>query len=173
MPNQYDPKLHHRRSIRLPGYNYSQSGWYYVTICTQNHLCLFGDITGDQIRLNNAGLMVEKRWNDLNEKFPSVETDLHVVMPNHFHGIIHLGQPHGIAPTLGRIINWFKTMTTNRYINGVKQSCWPPFPGKLWQRNYYEHIIRNEEDLSHIRQYISENPAHWSRDKENRKGDPK
>ncbi len=78
-----------------------------------------------------------------------------------------LGQPHGVAPTLGDIVNWFKTMTTNQYIRGVKQNGWPAFAGKLWQRNYYEHIIRNEEELNHVRQYIAENPLNWRTDEEN------
>ena len=77
------------------------------------------------------------------------------------------GQPHGVAPTLGDIVNWFKTMTTNRYIRGVKQNRWSPFGGKLWQRNYYEHIIRNEEELNHVRQYVAENPLNWGTDEEN------
>ena len=77
------------------------------------------------------------------------------------------GQPRGVAPTLGDIVNWFKTMTTNQYIRGVKQNGWLPFRGKLWQRNYYEHIIRNEEELNHIRHYIAENPLNWRTDEEN------
>jgi len=107
-------------------------------------------------------------------------------MPNHFHGIVNIagagrcgrdsklgqphdksGQPRGVAPTLGDIVNWFKTMTTNQYIRGVKQNGWLPFGGKLWQRNYYEHIIRSEEELNHIRQYIVDNPANWRTDEEN------
>ena len=77
------------------------------------------------------------------------------------------GQPHGVAPTVGDIVNWFKTMTTNQYIRGVKRNRWSPFRGKLWQRNYYERIIRNEEELNHVRQYIAENPLNWQTDKEN------
>jgi len=106
-------------------------------------------------------------------------------MPNHFHGIINivgvtlrdrplpdntnnkLGQSHRIAPTLGDIVNWFKTMTTNQYTHGVKQNGWHPFYGRLWQRNYYEHIIRNEDELNRFCQYIAENPANWQTDKEN------
>jgi hypothetical protein len=77
------------------------------------------------------------------------------------------GQPHGVAPTLGDIVNWFKTMTTNEYIRGVKRNRWSAFAGKLWQRNYYERIIRDEEELNHVRQYIAENPLNWHTDKEN------
>jgi len=179
MSGKYDPNIHHRRSVRLDGYDYSQDGWYSVTMCAQNHACMFGNIVNDQMRLNNAGLMVRTWWRKVGGKFPSVQTDGYIIMPNHFHGIVNiagaapcghdskLGQPRGVAPTLGDIVNWFKTMTTNQYIRGVKQNGWSSFDGKLWQRNYYEHIIRNEEELNHIRQYIAENPINWRKDEEN------
>ena len=113
--------------------------------------------------------------------YPGVETDTFVVMPNHIHGIIFLvgagpracpndaGQPQGVAPTMPvpDIIHRFKTLTTKRYTDGVKQDGWTPFTGRLWQRNYYEHIIRNEESLIRIRDYIATNPARWSIDPEN------
>ena len=185
MPKKYNPNIHHRRSIRIPDYDYSQNGWYFVTICTQNRKYMFGEIVKDQMRLNNAGVITETWWQKLTNKFLSVQTDEYVVMPNHFHGIINivgvtlrgrplpdntnnkLGQSHRIAPTLGDIVNWFKTMTTNQYIHGVKQNGWHPFYGRLWQRNYYEHIIRNEDELNRFCQYIAENPANWQTDKEN------
>ena len=121
-----------------------------------------------------------------------METDIFMIMPNHFHGIIMIagtclvparndivgaalcgrpgftdGQPHRVAPTLGTIMDWFKTMTTNEYIRGVKQSGWPSFPGKLWQRNYHERVIRTEEELNRIREYIMYNPATWAEDENN------
>jgi len=192
MPEKYDPNIHHRRSIRIPGYDYSQDGWYFVTICTQSRKDMFGEIVKDQMRLNNAGFMVKAWWQKVTGKFPSVQTDEYVVMPNHFHGIINivgatlcgrpdadmadgklaqthnkLGQSHRIAPTLGDIVNWFKTMTTNQYIRDVKQNGWPRFSGKLWQRNYYEHIIRDEDELNRFRRYIANNPANWQTDEEN------
>jgi len=192
MPEKYDPNIHHRRSIRIPSYDYSQEGWYFVTICTQNRKYMFGEIVKNQMRLNNAGFMVKTWWQKVTNKFPSVQTDEYVVMPNHFHGIINivgatlcgrpepysandklrqtnnkLGQSHRIAPTLGDIVNWFKTMTTDQYIHSVKQNGWPSFPGRLWQRNYYEHIIRDEDKLNHFRRYIADNPANWQTDEEN------
>ena len=193
---KFDPDNHHRRSLRLRDYDYSQAGAYFVTICTQNRECLFGEIADDEMRLNDAGQMVERWWVKLLTKFPSVETDEYVVMPNHFHGIVVLvgaalcgrpggevvvevlsdrrhqghsrpgtGHPHRGAPTLGDIMDWFKTMTTNDYIRGVKQHGWATFPGKLWQRNYHEHIIRNEESYQKIADYILNNPAKWAEDK--------
>jgi len=185
MPEKYDTNIHHRRSIRVPGYDYSQEGWYFITICAQNRKNMFGEIVNGQMRLNNAGLMVKTWWEKVTNKFSTVQTDEHIVMPNHFHGIINIvgaglcarpiagninnksGQSCRIAPTLGEIVNWFKTITTNQYIHGVKQNAWPSFPGRLWQRNYYEHIIRNETELKRFRRYIADNPANWQTDEEN------
>ena len=119
------------------------------------------------------------------EKFPDIRTDQFVIMPNHIHGIIfivsvgadqracpdeaeHRGSQQ-TKPTLGRIVQWFKTMTTNDYIKAVRMNNVEPFPGKLWQRNYYEHIIRDETDLNSIRQYIIDNPSKWEEDEDNPK----
>lgn len=100
--------------------------------------------------------------------------DSFVLMPNHLHGIIHItevgaipGRPHGAAPTLGTVVAWFKSMTTNAYGRGVRNDGWPAFEGRLWQRNYYEHIIGNERDLDAVREYIFNNPARWESDREN------
>ena len=150
MSEKYDPNVHHRRSMRLDGYDYSQEGWYFITICTQDRRCMFGQIIGDRMQLNDAGVMIESWWKKLTGKFPIVRTDEYVVMLNHFHGIVNVGavpcgrpsihnesrQPRGVAPTLADIVHWFKTMTTNQYIRGVKRGDWPTFHKKLWQRNY-------------------------------------
>ena len=187
---RYDPDKHHRKSIRLKGYDYSQEGAYFVTICTQNRVCLFGDIVDGQMVLNDAGYMVEKWFLELENKFPDIRCDGYIIMPNHFHCIVvnvgadlrvcpDNGQSHRIAPTimgehtggehtgspLRRVIQWLKTMTTNGYIRGVKQHGWPRFDGRLWQRNYWEHIIRNDNELNRIRQYIIDNPAKWESDR--------
>jgi putative transposase len=204
-----------RRSIRLSGYDYSQAGAYFVTICTKDRECLFGDIVNRKMVLNNAGRMAETVWNELPKFYPCVSTDGFQIMPNHIHGIIVIvrsdavpsagagpcacpadapsrgnvqswgdgqpqekGQPRGVAPTavkseveralsLPDIVHRFKTMTTRRYVDGVKERGWPRFPGKLWQRNYYEHIIRDENDMARIREYINNNPGQWDTDREN------
>ena len=183
---KYDPDINHRRSIRLKEYDYSQAGAYFITICTQNRELLLNDF-----RIRS---MIQKWWDSLPSKFPYVRVDKFVIMPNHVHGIVFItsvgadrcvchneGQSHWIAPTssderrdslqrkpaLGKIVQWFKTMTTNDYIKAVKMNNVEPFPGKLWQRNYYEHIIRNESDLNSIRQYIVYNPAKWGEDEDN------
>ena len=112
--------------------------------------------------------MVDEWWGKIPAKFPGTSLDYSVVMPNHFHGIIILVQENELfSPSLPEIIQWFKTMTTNAYIRGVKEKGWEPFMGKLWQRNYYEHIIRNETELDRIRAYIELNPAAWDKDIEN------
>lgn len=185
---KYNPDFRHRRSIRLKGYDYEQAGAYFVTICTQERACLFGVIRDGEMWLNDAGRMIEQWWFELNRKFLMAETDEFVIMPNHFHGIavitdvpvgadLRVGPiPEGAHPAhqgahagapLQTIIQWFKTMTTNEYIRGVKTASWPLFNGRLWQRNYYEHIIRNDESLNRIRQYILDNPARWAFDREN------
>jgi putative transposase len=161
----------------LKDYDYSQAGAYFVTICTQNKQCLFGDIVEETVRLNPAGQMIEKWWKELETKFPSIETDLSVIMPNHFHGIIVLvaadlrvcqnGRDTHAGVSLPKVVQWFKTMTTNEYIRGVKESKWPPFSRRVWQSNYYDHIIRNEPELNRIRQYIINNPLKWHLDREN------
>jgi len=145
--------------------------------------------------MSPAGEMIESWWQGLSDKFPNVDIDAYVVMPNHFHGILSVmdttlsnpcarptalavesptgtdialaGRPHRVAPTLGDIVAWYKTMTTNNYMRMVRQGVYPPFKGKLWQRNYYEHIVRNDYDLGRIREYIRDNPAKWATDREN------
>ena len=178
---RYDPERHNRQSIRLPDYDYSQPGWYYVTIVCQEHACLL-----DPQPVRD---MIMQWWRALPEKFGNVRIDQFVIMPNHIHGIIEIAPDPTVGasprvrpdttsdfvqetdatarPTLGRIIQWFKTMTTNAYIRGVKDDGWEPFPRRVWQRNYYERIIRNERELNAIRQYILDNPDQWDVDREN------
>lgn len=187
----FDSDIHHRRSIRLKGYDYARVGAYFVTVCVQGREGLFGDIADGEMWLNEAGEMVEAVWKELPVHYPGVAIDCHVVMPNHFHGIVWVGagpracpestpipmeghpqgkgHPQGGAPTLSLpdIVHRFKSWTTARYRQGVVQNKWPPFPGRLWQRNYYERVIRAEEELTAIRAYIRDNPAHWHEDEEN------
>lgn len=154
---KYDPETHDRRSLRLKRYDYEQAGAYFVTICAQGRACLFGVVADGEMQLNDAGKMVERWWFELNQKFPAVETDEFVIMPNHLHGIIVITDtivgadlrdgPEGAhtgAP-LPTVIQWFKTITTNEYIRAVKTASWPSFNRRLWQRNYYEHVIRDDD----------------------------
>lgn len=190
---RYDSAIHHRRSIRLQGYDYSQAGAYFITICVQGRECLFGDIAEGGIRMNEAGKMVLQIWNELPQRFSKAEIDILAIMPNHLHGIIFLhrrGEPcvrpaasHCISPlpsttkgdhkylpygtlpdSTSRFVQAFKSVTTNQYIHGVNEQGWKPFPGRLWQRNYWEHIIRDETELETTRAYIQNNPAQWADD---------
>jgi REP element-mobilizing transposase RayT len=300
----YDPSRHHRRSIRLKGYDYSQAGAYFVTILAQDRARVFGEIVDDAMQLNAAGEMVLAEWDALPSRFPTIELDAFVVMPNHVHGIIVITENPSnvvgaglvpapvavrddvgattvgattdqattdrattvgattvgattvgattdgattdrattdgattdgattdrattvgattvgattvgattvgattvgattdrattdrattvgattvgattrvaptdadaatvvspVAPTVGDVVGAFKSLTTVLYTRGVKQSAWPPFRGRLWQRNYYEHIIRDEAALVRIREYIANNPLQWALDREN------
>ena len=165
-----------RRSMRLPGYDYRQTGAYFVTICTYNRVPLFGEIRGDEMQLNEAGRIVQSVWDKLPEHYPHVELDAWVVMPNHVHGIITLVDPANVgaglrpAPTpisnkrhpLSEIVRALKSFSSRR-INQHRNT--PGIP--VWQRNYYEHVIRNEAALHDIRQYIIHNPAKWSDDPDN------
>lgn len=181
----YDPDIHHRRSIRLPEYDYSCEGFYFVTICVHERRPLFGHIDDGVMHLNDAGRMVEKWYYQCAEHFPDIECMDMVIMPNHFHCIWRnmgddidnpVGADRCVRPgneiqkgehtgsPLHRVVQWFKTMTTNEYIRGVKQSGWSPFSSRLWQRNYYEHIIRNQRSFDEIVMYIHDNPIHWADD---------
>ncbi len=170
-----NPDRHHRRSIRLKGYDYTQPGAYFVTICTEDRECLLGEIVDGEMQLNDAGWMVQTVWDQLPDHYPGVDIDEFVVMPNHVHGIIVLvGDPVGATPrgcpdgqALPDVVHRFKSFTTALYRQGVAHNAWAPFPGRLWQRNYYEHIIRNERALERIRGYIQNNPIRWTSDREN------
>jgi REP element-mobilizing transposase RayT len=173
-PQRYDPDRHHRRSIRLKGYDYEQPGAYFVTVCAQNRESLFGDIVDANARLNSWGSIVQACWEDLPRHYPHVQLDAFVVMPNHVHGIVmimneaNVGAGFKPAPTTGRrhgipeIVRAFKTFSSRR-IN--ESRCTPAVP--VWQRNYFEHVIRSETDLHQIREYITTNPAKWAEDEEN------
>ena len=287
MKMKYNPQIHHRRSIRLKGYDYSQAGLYFITICTQNRACLFGDVRRGEsmgegspnqhspvMVLNDAGKMIKHWYDELGHKFTDIKCHAMIIMPNHIHFIIENtgftassesfsessaavvranlcvrpdgNRPNGnladilpngnrpdedatdirpngnitgngnilgngnaqcngnilcnenilckndilenkniggeqnqnilgeqnknilgehIGSPLRDVIRWFKTMTTNNYIRGVKQNDWTPFDGKLWQRNYYEHIIRDDRSFQNISDYIHNNPAKWNVDK--------
>jgi REP element-mobilizing transposase RayT len=172
---------HHRRSIRLKDYDYSQSGLYYVTICTRGRECIFGRIENKKMILSETGIVADKCWNAIPTHFPNVVLHEYVIMPNHIHGIIeitdavmHVGannysplqiaspqttpinpdnpRPVGTSRTVGSIIRGFK-------IGVTKEFGFSP-----WQRNYYEHIIRNGNGYEAIADYIEQNPAKWETD---------
>ncbi len=149
-----------RKTIRLQSFDYSGNGAYFVTICTQNKASCFW--AGEGPALNPQGELILFWLKELSRHFPGVSLDSYAVMPNHVHLLVFFsGSPH----SLPEIIAWFKTMTTNAYIRGVKAGQFPPFEQRLWQRSYYEHVIRNETDLFETRKYIAENPMKWQLDR--------
>ncbi len=180
-----NPEAHHRCSIRLDGYDYTQHGAYFVTLCTQHRRCLFGAVAEGEMQLNALGRIVEECWLAILDHFPHVEIDALVIMPNHLHGIIvitggvvaqhaaplqtptDLKHPNPSIPnvkagSVGAIARSFKSAATKR-IN----ECWCASGDTVWQRNYYERIIRDEKELNDTRQYIEANPARWAEDIEN------
>ncbi len=188
---KFDPKIHHRRSIRLKGYDYSQAGAYYVTIVAWHREFLFGEIVNKEMELSKYGEIVQKWWDEIPVHFLNVETGAFVVMPNHVHGIIFILDGRGAVsapddnvrqyaqggetpplrpstvfngvPTLGQIIAYFKYQATKE-MNTVENAGTVT---KFWQRNFYEHIIRNETDLQNKTDYIEANPLLWDEDDEN------
>ena len=183
-----------RRPLRLKRYDYALAGAYFVTIVVQNRSCLFGEVVGEEMRLNDAGKLARREWETLPYRFPGIDIDVFVIMPNHLHGIAVIGQSamaptwgaasrDGVTetvatpskktatrsfPTLGDVVGAYKSLTTVKYVLGVNTLAWPRFSDRLWQRNYYEHVIRHDESLREIRQYILNNPARWALDPENR-----
>jgi putative transposase len=160
----YNPEQHHRRSIRLKGFDYSQSAIYFITICIQDRKCLLGSIEDNRMLLSDPGNLVLEQWLELPIRFPSVIIDQFVVMPNHFHGIIYTTDNTLTKPTLGEIVGSFKSIVTHKYIDGINNKNWAPFNQRLWQRNYYERIVRNDLELQNIQQYIQNNPIDWQTD---------
>lgn len=155
--------------LRLRDYDYSTPGDYFVTICTQDRVCLFGDVHDDQTVLSTAGLMIESWWYSIPGRFQEVHLDDVVVMPNHIHGIIEIRTLSDTGfdnqlPSLSDILSWFKSITTNDYMLGVRTLGWTRFLDRLWQRGFYEHIVRDEAALDRIRDYIAANPSQWEND---------
>lgn len=163
-------KSNHRQSHRLRYYNYSREGIYFVTICTRDRQCLFGEISEVTMKLSEMGKIAEKCWNDIPKHFPHMVLDDYIVMPNHIHGIIIINQSlkkgecysplqlRGTSKTIGSAIRGFKIGVTqwarkNTTLNDV------------WQRNYYEHVVRNDLSFYQIKEYILHNPEKWSQDK--------
>jgi len=192
---EYDPEKHHRRSTR-PGRGtarrcpYSaQPGAYFVTLCTRGRACLFGHVVNGEMHLNEAGETARRCWEDIPTHFPMVELDTFVIMPNHMHGVVVIGckgeasdspvsantragmadasplrsRPNGTQPrSLSAIVRNFKSVSTRR----INAACYAPGT-PVWLRNYYEHVVRNEQELMAIREYILGNPARWDDDENN------
>jgi len=163
---------HHRRSIRLREYDYSQPGFYFITVCTAQRECLFGEIVDGEMVLNEYGQMVRDEWAKTASIRREITLDEYVIMPNHFHRILVIVDGRGDRPvartetqsgpmprSIGAFVAGFKSAVTQR-INTKRQTPRQP----VWHRNYYEHIIRNDSELNGIREYIRNNPAQWELD---------
>jgi REP element-mobilizing transposase RayT len=149
---------------RYTDFDYSSAGAYFITACLYARVPLFAETVSEtDVILTEAGKMVDATWLSIPTKFAGIELDDHIVMPDHIHGIIHLGTDPEIPSDvfLSNVMRWFKTMSTNRYIRGVKQSGWSTYDRYLWQRNYYDRIIRNDRELEDRRKYIERNPWRW------------
>jgi putative transposase len=189
---RYNPEVHHRRSIRYQGYDYSQTGSYFLTLCCHGHQCLFGYVANGIMVLNKYGMIAREEWIKSSEIRQEIRLHEFVVMPNHIHGIVEIidagvGAPgwspkkhwgdqpvarnkdegdQPVAPTgpqstsVGAMIGGYKSSVTTK-INKIRNMQGEP----VWQRNFYDHVIRNEESLQNIRNYIRNNPANWSSDK--------
>ncbi len=197
----YNPAIHHRRSIRLKGYDYSQKGLYCVTICCQDRICRFGDVINGEMVMNEHGKVAFNEWMKLSERFSNFELDVFQIMPNHMHGIVLLtnvgatlavvpnknDQSNDVgaansgdsknnddmkkagaspAPTISDIIGAYKSLVSNGCLDIYKSKN--ETMGKLWQRNYWEHIIRNEREYERVSAYIVNNPIKWADDKLNK-----
>ena len=183
---KFDPKIHHRHSIRLKEYDYAQAGAYFVTIVTWRREFLFGEIVDREMELSQYGEIVQEWWHEIPSHFPNAETGAFVVMPNHIHGIIFILERRGTVPvpnekktsggrtqgretlplrrpTLGQIVAYFKYQSTKE-MNALGNTGTIT---KLWQRNYYEHVIRDEMNLKSKTDYIEANPRLWDEDDQN------
>ena len=154
---------YYRKELRLEGYDYSQKGYYFITVCVQDRLALFGEIEEGKMIANEAGAMINEAWLEIPKRFTSFVLHTFVVMPNHFHAIVEI-EGFG-SRTLGECIGAFKSITTTRYIQGVRGSQWRSFEKRLWQRNYYEHIIRDQTSYEKFSEYNHNNPLQWTLDR--------
>jgi REP element-mobilizing transposase RayT len=190
---RYNPKIHNRRSIRLKGYDYSKAGLYFITICRQDRINRFGQVINGEMILNEFGLIAYNEWIKLADRFSNFELDVFQIMPNHIHGIISLlpvgsglapdllyeGQPQGLPQpetqglpqqlvqqgksSISDIVGAYKSIVANGCLEIYKSR--DEIMGKFWQRNYYEHIIRNDLAYYNISEYIINNPLKWEEDR--------
>ena len=172
--SKFDLAVYHRKSIRLRGYDYTQAGAYFVTMVTHHRDCLFGEIKDGEMTLSDLGVIADECWRAIPAHFPFVDLGAHVVMPNHVHGIIVIdrrGTPWRAptAPQFGKSIAGSIATMIGQYKSSVSRIIKRQFHATaIWQRNYYEHIIRTDREMNGIWRYIEANPAHWEDDEENR-----
>jgi putative transposase len=150
-----DRGLRHRRRLRLRYYDYASSGAYFVTVCTRDRRCTLGEAVQHRVLLSSVGEAVAACWIEIPIHHPSVQLDAFQVMPNHLHGILMLGVGAGYIRPLQTVVGTFKAAVTRRVGRPI------------WQRSYYERVIRGEDELDALREYIEQNPLRWALDREN------
>lgn len=185
--SSFNPEIHNRKSIRIPEYDYTKEGFYFVTICCHEHQCLFGRIINGEMVLNECGRIAKECWEEIPNRFVNIDLHSFIIMPNHIHGILQIKEIVGagftpaqiditratarvaptidqkICPALSDIIGAYKSLVANCCLKLFKEKNL--FMGKLWQRNYNEHVIRNEHSYNKITEYIHTNPTKWKFDK--------
>ena len=153
--------------FRLRGHDYSHPGFYFITICIADRSHVLGTISEGVFTVSAAGEMVLNLWEEQATRFPEIQLDEFCIMPNHFHALVGVGtrdDDEGSRVWLPSIVQGFKAATTVAYGRGVKALGWPPYEGRLWQKGYHDHVVRNDRDLDRIRGYIRANPSQWERD---------
>ena len=191
MTKKYNPDIHHRRSIRLTGHDYSQSGLYFITLCTVDRTCMFGNVVEGKMQLNDMGQLVEQEWlNTINIRHDDVRLHNYIVMPNHFHAIIEIRRGESHSPYSHSSQSYLSqsnsssitnecningkdlprrmkspSKTVGAIVRGFKGAVSRQLGYSIWQRNYYEHIIRTDASYRHISNYIENNPTKWQSDK--------
>ncbi|MFH1855633.1 MAG: transposase [Candidatus Omnitrophota bacterium] len=171
-----------RKTNRLTEYDYSQTGYYFVTICSKNKQNIFGKINNKfvgallacarndsvKIELTEIGQIIDNHWYDIPNQYDNIDVDEFIIMPNHIHGILIINKraQASSAPTISKIIRSFKSKITMEYLKYINQNNLN-VSGKIWQRSFYDHVIRNEKSLQNIREYVLNNPQNWPYDEEN------
>lgn len=156
-----------RKQLRMSDYDYKTPGYYFVTLCTHDRACLFGEISNGEMKLNAAGQMIQDVWNGISKRYTGWSVDTLIVMPNHAHVIIVLRDDPPPTLSLPELMRNIISYTMTCYRHGVYNNNWLEFHRHLWQRSYHEHVIRNESSLETIRNYIVNNPAQWEMDEDN------
>lgn len=151
-----------RNSLRYPGHDYSQPASVFVTIDAHEKQRLFGKVIDGHMSPSPAGVKAAALWRGIPERFPAIDIDAFVVMPDHIHGILFCGVAESsLKTTVGDVVRWFKSSLYAAYGAGVKREGWPPYNGKLWHRDYHDRIIRDDAEFETIRAYITANPVRW------------
>ena len=161
--NEKDPR---RKSMRLHDFNYATPSAYYVTICVEDRQCIFGTISEGAVVPSDRGTIAIECWREIPHKYPAIALDAYVVMPNHVHGVLLFPDAGQALPNLGQVVNWYKALVC-KSVRRMSSSS----RAVIWQRNYYDHVVRDEQDLDRIRQYILYNPGRWEEDEYYRRGE--